>query len=66
MVGSRIKDYLNAKGIKQSFVAEKSGLSPMVISDICNKDRKIDILEYKRICDVLELPLEYFLEEVEE
>ena len=65
MVGKRIKEYLVSNGIKQSFVAEKTGLSTMVISDICNKDRRIDCMEYYKICKALNVPLETFLEEGE-
>ena len=36
------------------------------ISDICNKDRRIDCMEYYKICKALDLPLEYFLPEEEE
>ena len=63
MVGKRIKEYLVDNGIKQSFLAEKTGLSPMVISDICNKDRKIDVVEYEAICSALNVPLDKFLKE---
>lgn len=61
MVGKRIKNYLIENGIKQTFLAEKTGLSTMVISDICNKDRKIDVVEYEAICSALNVPLEKFL-----
>lgn len=63
MVGARIKDYLNEHGIKQNFVAEKAGLTPSQMSDICIKDRTIDILIYARICRALNVPLETFLPE---
>lgn len=66
MVGKRIKEYLMSNGIKQTFIAEKTGLTPMVISDICNNGRKIDIVEYYKICKALNVPLETFLEEGEE
>lgn len=66
MVGKRIKEYLVSNGIKQTFIAEKTGLTPMVISDICNNGRKIDIVEYYKICKALNVPLETFLEEGEE
>ena len=65
MVGRRIKEYLISNGIKQTFLAEKTGLSQMVISDICNKDRKIDVVEYYKICKALGVPFETFLEEKE-
>lgn len=66
MVGARIKEYLNENGIKQAFLAEKTGLTSSVISDICIHDRKIDVLEYHKICKALNLPLDYFLKEGDE
>ena len=62
-VGKKIKESLTSNGITQTFVAEKTGLSAMAISDICNKDRKIDIVEYYKICKALNVPLETFLED---
>ena len=62
MVGKKIKQYLVDNGIKQTFLAEKTGLSQMVISDICNRDRKIDVVEYAKICKALNVPFETFLE----
>ena len=64
MVGAKIKDYLNENGIKQTFLAEKSGLTTTQISDICNANRKIDVIEYAKICKVLNLPLDYFLADI--
>lgn len=63
MVGARIKDYLTRNGIKQSFLSEKTGLSNSIISDICLGNRKIDCVEYYKICKALNVPLETFLEE---
>ena len=36
MVGLKIKEYLEENGIKQSFVAEKVGIAPAQMSEICN------------------------------
>ena len=66
MVGKRIKEYLVSNGIKQKFLADKTGLTTMVISDICNNGRKIDIVEYYKICKALNVPMETFVEECEE
>ena len=66
MVGARIKTYLADNGIKQNFLAEKTGLSQNAISDICIHDRKIDCIEYYKICKALNLSLEYFLTDIEE
>lgn len=66
MIGGRIKNYLDEKGIKQRFVADRAGLSDSVMSDICNEKRKVDAVEYYLICKALQLPLDYFLEGIEE
>lgn len=65
MVGTLIKDYLDENGIKQSFLAKRAGLTNSQVSDICIHGRKIDCVEYKKICDALNLPLDFFLKEVE-
>lgn len=65
MVGNNIKEYLNENGIKQSFVANKVGVSNSAMSEICNKDRTIDCVLYYKICKVLNVPLEFFLKGVE-
>ena len=63
MVGLRIGKYLADNGIKQAFVAEKVGITPPQMSDICNKQGKsIDCVLYYKICKKLNVPLETFLE----
>lgn len=66
MVGAKIKKYLEEHGIKQSFVAEKVGLSASQMSDICIKDRTIDCVVYYKICKVLNVPLEEFFKDLGE
>ena len=61
MVGAKIKEYLIQNGIKQTFLAEKTGLTDSIVSDICSKNRKIDCIEYYKICKALNVPLETFL-----
>lgn len=61
MVGRSIKAYLEAKGIRQTFVAKKSGLTDGQMSDICNGKVKLDIIVYYRICKALEVPLDTFV-----
>ena len=65
MIGKKIKIYLENKGVKQKFVADKTGLSESAMSDICNEKRKVDAVEYYLICKALQLPLDYFLEGIE-
>lgn len=61
MLGAIIKQYLNENGIKQNFLVEKTGLSPSQISYICNHDRRVDAIEYYKICKALNVKLEYFV-----
>lgn len=65
MVGNKIKEYLRENGITQTFVAQKAGISNNAMSHICNKDRSIDCIEYYKICKALNVPLDYFLQDVE-
>lgn len=61
-MGEKIRAYLKSHGIKQTFLAEQTGLSISVISDICLGNRKVSVEEYKKICDALGVPLDYFFE----
>ena len=62
MVGKAIGEYLKEKGIKQTYLAEKIGVTPSVMSDICNKSKRIDCLVYYKICTVLDVPYDFFIE----
>lgn len=63
MVGIRIKEYLIKNGIKQTFIVERTGLTPTIVSDICKGKRNIECREYYKICKALQVPLETFIEE---
>jgi len=65
MIGAIIKQYLNDNGIKQAFLVERTGLTASQVSDICNHDRKVDAIEYYRICKALNVDLEYFVKKAE-
>jgi len=66
MIGTIIKDYLNNNGIKQAFLVERTGLTASQISDICNHDRKVDCVEYYKICNALNVSLDYFFQQMNE
>ena len=65
-VGENIGGYLEANGIKQTFLASKTGLSDACVSAIINKGRTISVTEYYRICVALNVPFDTFLNGVEE
>ena len=62
-IGMRIRDYLHDKGIKQKFLSDKTGISQDTISAICRGVRKVQCLEYHKICKALDVPYDYFIQE---
>ncbi len=64
-MGEKIRAYLESHGIKRQYLAEQTGLSYSVITDICMKGRKVEVSEYHKICKALELSLDYFFENEE-
>lgn len=51
-----LSDYANAKGIKQTYISQKTGIPVDTISRIFNGKRKILANEFIQICSVLEIP----------
>ena len=62
-LNENIKKYIDSKGITQKFLVDKTGLSASQVSDILNRDRRIDAIEYYRICKALDVPYETFIDE---
>lgn len=63
MLGLKIKKYMDNKGIKQTFLAEKTGMSLQAINTILNGNRKIEATEYYDICNALDKPLDFFFKD---
>lgn len=61
MLGNIIKDYLDERGIKYSFVSQKTAIPMNVLSPSLNEKREIKAEEYFKICEALEVPLEQFV-----
>ena len=61
MVGQKIKAYLEENGIKKSFVAEKAQIPQPILSAILSGSRKIEVMEYARICQALKVDMMTFL-----
>lgn len=62
LLGLKIKAYMDSRGIKQSFLAEKTGMGLPVVNAILNGNRKIETTEYFEICKALDVPLDYFFQ----
>lgn len=52
-INLRINEYLISKGIKQTYIAKKVGISEDKLSNILNGKRKISATEYLNLCEVL-------------
>ena len=63
MTGIKIKEYLNSKGISQTFVANQTGISVSTLNSALNGNRKLLAEEYFLICKVLDVPLDHFIDE---
>lgn len=64
MLGTSLKESLKEKGIKQSFVADRIGMSPQVLGQLLNGQRKIEVGEFFAICSAAEIdPIELATEE---
>lgn len=60
MLNKRIKSYMEERGIKQSFLKEPLGMTASTLNALLNGNRKLSAEEYFKICDALDVPLEYF------
>lgn len=64
-LGEKIKKFIEERGIKQTFLAEKTGLSNSIISKILNDNHSITADTYYAICKALRVDLNYFFEDEE-
>lgn len=54
-INLKLKDVLEDRGIKQSYLCEKTGLSADSVSRILRGTRKISAEEFLNICEALNL-----------
>ena len=63
MIGKRLDSYLRVNSISQQALADKVNVSHEVISNICVNNADVDAILYYRICKVLGVSLDTFLED---
>ncbi|MDR2728851.1 MAG: helix-turn-helix transcriptional regulator [Chitinispirillales bacterium] len=56
----KIKEYMKERGIRQAFLQRVLGISSSSCSAMLNGKRGISVDEYFMICNVLNVPLDYF------
>jgi len=61
-VGTKIKNYLEEKGISQAFVSSKSGIPPAKLNLALNGKRKLSLSEYESVCWALGVGVSTFME----
>lgn len=61
-VGKAIGDYLKKNGIRQNFVAEWAGIREDSFSRAVKGQRVLNCVEFYKICKVLDVPMETFIE----
>jgi transcriptional regulator with XRE-family HTH domain len=61
MVVDEIAEYVKAKGIKQSVIAEAIGITPQAMSDTLRGERALKAEEFVDICAFLEVPMSKFV-----
>lgn len=54
-INERLNRYVEANGIKQVYIAQKTGMSSDTISKILNNNRRILADEFLTICTVLNI-----------
>lgn len=60
MIKQRIASYVEEKGIKQIYISQCTGLSPQAISLLLRGERNLDVEEYAKLCDALDVPYDFF------
>jgi len=63
---SKLREIREGKGIKQSELAILIGVDQTFISKIENRERRLDLIELRKICEALELSLIDFIKDFEE
>lgn len=54
-INEKLAEIINAKGLKQSFVAEKTGIKADAVSRILANKRSIQADEFLKLCELLEV-----------
>lgn len=62
LVHEKVKQYLEERGIRQSFVAEKCSMSATTFNAMMNGHRKMYAEDLRAICYALEVSPEQFID----
>lgn len=65
MVINRLRTIREESGIKQDELAAKLGINQTIVSKIETCERRLDIIELRNICKVLDISLIDFIKDIE-
>lgn len=60
MVGLKVKEYLDQRGVKYSYLSRMTGIPMNLLSLTLNGKRKMSVEEYFVICKALRVPADTF------
>ena len=60
-IGIQIKNFIESRGMTQTFLSEKSGVPTVKLNLILNGKRKLSLEEYERLCWALGVDVGTFL-----
>lgn len=60
-VNQNIKEYIESHGVTQKFLCDKTGITPVQMSNIMNGKRKVTGEELLKIADALKVNANIFL-----
>ncbi len=59
-----MRRYMDQIGVKQGWVANKAGMTQNAMNLVMNKKRTLKADEYLAICEVLNMPLDSFVDQI--
>ena len=62
-LNTAIYNYLQDSGISKSYVAKETGITPNALNLSLKGKRKFAVDEYIKICDILKVPYDFFVNE---
>lgn len=63
MVGLKVKEYLDQRGVKYSYLSRMIGIPMNLLSLTLNGKRRMSVEEYFAICKALDVSVETFVPE---
>ncbi len=59
-INKKLSEYISSRGIKQTYISQKTGISQDAVSRILNGTRRISADEFLSICAALEIDTNIF------